>query len=78
MNRVGNLYTELCRFDNLLLVFKKASKAAKSKLETLLYFYKLEQNRMVHLCQYDTWDLRNELLRSFEETPLAMRWVLCG
>ena len=41
---MGNLYPELCCFDNLLLAFKKASRATKNKPETLLYFYNLEQN----------------------------------
>jgi len=41
---VGNLYPELCSFNNLLLAFKKASRATKNKPETLLYFYNLEQN----------------------------------
>ena len=41
---MGNLYPELCLFENLLLAFKKASRATKNKPETLLYFYNLEQN----------------------------------
>lgn len=44
MKRVGNLFDKVCDFDNLLLAFKKSSRAVKNKPETLKYFYSLEDN----------------------------------
>jgi retron-type reverse transcriptase len=44
MKRVGNLYEDLCSFENLYLAYKKAAKSVKFKPETLRYFYYLEYN----------------------------------
>jgi len=51
---------------------KKTEQAFQKGLIEQQAFLQSATSIIAHLCQYDTWNLRNKFLRSFEETPLTM------